>query len=115
MTEDSPFVLRALNYWRRENQATYVGLRYLLTGIKGDANAVLSSWVKRRATTARANQYYETKQFKGSGAHGYEYRDCLNASPMTALGESLVLSALESEPTFLKPPWVYSYRWPKFG
>ncbi|MGU3408069.1 RNA-directed DNA polymerase [Methylobacterium brachiatum] len=108
------FVLRALNHSRRDFLPTYVGLRHLLDGLKGNHDKdFIRELVKHRSSFDKNQKYFSYEIYKSADEEGnFKYRNCSYPSPLSVLVEAHALCLMADSGVFNPSASVYSYRWP---
>lgn len=114
-TSSRLLAVRSLNATRRIHEPTYVATRFLLDSstlenVTGWIEQVLPSKYSLRSVP----RFFRILKFKQiRQADEKEYRLFLVPSPTTSLTEAVVLDSISKAPSFSKPSYVYSYKWPK--
>lgn len=108
---------RALNATRPYYFPTYVGLRLVAASLPSSESGYLHRLITRRLSACDEWRFHEYGMYKNSMLLDrnqiHEYRSCIAPSPITAIGEAMILSLLATEPQFSLRNHVYSYRWPR--
>ena len=115
MNTPSHPLLRALNFVRKEDTLTYVGLRLFSEDLSSENRSQwVDEYLKRTLLTKRPHVYREFQSLKNIDEKDQpEFRSCHIGSPLTTLAEAWLLGSLADLRPFRSPTTVYSYLWPR--
>ncbi|MBP8016523.1 RNA-directed DNA polymerase [Candidatus Gracilibacteria bacterium] len=102
------YLTKALNYWKRTNITTYLGIRALLD-LKTNKYNWLDSIINRKSVVNKTIALNPYLLYKDKENEIFDYRNCFSLSPLNALIESRVIEILKKYSNN-HPSCVYSYQ-----